>query len=190
MIKPTWLYKPVIIENLQQIQKECIDIYNKHYSESFGEYGFTFTYIDLEILRDEAPSYITYLKELGLYDKWVKSIFVGTKGDRRWDDSQIHVDSEDWETRSYALNIPVINCEDSYTVWYDVTEYDFQHQDALYKAARGYDLATSTEIGRMPASKTALINVAVAHRPVTNNPNTRLLISTRFYPEIHDYFKE
>lgn len=192
MIKPTWLYKPVIIENLQQIQKECLDIFYKHYSDIFREHGFTFTYLEQDIFRAEAPAYIEYLKELGLYDKWVRTVFVGTVGEKRWQDSMIHVDTEDWETRSYALNIPVINCENSHTVWYEVENKidPLMSPDVIYRTARAYNRETSTEIGRMSANQTAWINVAIPHCAENDNANLRLIVSTRFHPEIHDYFTD
>ena len=192
--KPTWLYKIVNVPNIDNIKKECLAIFYAHYPDVFGDRGFTFTYIDQDILRAEAPTYIDYLKSLNLYDRWTKSGFIGTKGIERVKDSPIHVDSEDWQTRSYALNIPVINCENSHTVWYDVKEY---HDDAYrgddqttkgYGTARCFKPETSTEIGRLATINPAWINTTVPHRAENDNSDLRLIISTRFWPEIHEFF--
>ena len=192
--KPTWLYKTIDVPSIDQIKKECMDVFYKHYPNIFGDRGFTFTYVDQDILRTEAPAYTEYLKSLGLYDRWVKSVFIGTCGDQRIKDSPIHVDSEDWQTRCYALNIPLINCEHSHTVWYDVKEYDedaYSGDDQTvkgYKTARGFKPETSTEIDRLATINPAWVNVSVPHRAENANSDLRLLISTRFWPEVHDYF--
>jgi|688.fasta_scaffold310130_2 hypothetical protein len=192
--KPTWLYKTINVPNIDQIKKECMDVFYKHYPNVFGDRGFTFTYADQDILRAEAPAYTEYLKSLGLYDRWAKSVFIGTCGDQRIKDSPIHVDSEDWQTRCYALNIPLINCEHSHTVWYDVKEYDedaYSGDDQTakgYKTARGFKPETSTEIDRLATINPAWVNVSVPHRAENSNSDLRLIISTRFWPEVHDYF--
>jgi hypothetical protein len=192
--KPIWLYKTIDVLNIDQIKKECMDVFYKHYPNVFGDRGFTFTYADQDILRAEAPAYTEYLKSLGLYDRWVKSVLIGTCGDQRTKDSPIHVDSEDWQTRCYALNIPLINCEHSHTVWYDVKDYDLDayggddQTNKGYKSARGFNPETSTEIDRLATIIPAWINVSVPHRAENANSDLRLLISTRFWPEVHDYF--
>jgi len=193
MSKPSWLYKPISnIQNIKNIQKECLSVFENHYSDAFGNRGFMFCYVDQDILKNECPTYTAYLKEIGLYDKWCRTVFIGTKTEKRLEDSPIHVDSEDWESRCYALNIPVVNCEDSYTVWYDVQEYDeeaYSGDDERigHKSARGFKPQTSTEIGRLNSNIPAWINVAIPHRAENSNPNLRFLVSTRFYPEIHDF---
>jgi len=194
MMQPTWLYKTVIVPDLEQIQQEVVAVFNKHYPNVFGDRGFTFTYAEQDILREEAPAYTDYLKSLGLYDNWAKSVLIGTKGQERLKDSPIHVDSEDWKTRCYALNIPLINCENSHTVWYEVKEYDedaYSGDDQTakgYKTARGFKPETSTEIGRLATINPAWVNVSIPHRAENDNAGLRLIISTRFWPEIHDYF--
>ena len=192
--KPTWFFKTVDVPDIEKIKQECIGVYQQHYANLFGDRGFTFTYVDQDILRAEAPAYIKYLKNLGLYDKWAKSVLIGTLGEQRLKDSPLHVDSENWQERCYALNIPLINCEHSHTVWYDVTEYDDDvyggddHSDKGYRTARGFKAESSTEIGRLATINPAWVNVSIPHRAENDNAELRLIISTRFWPEIHDYF--
>jgi len=192
--KPSWLYKSVNVENIEIIKKECSDIVTKHFPNIFGDRGFTFTYVDKDILRNEAPTYVQILKDFNLYDKWATSVFVGTVGEKRFKDSPIHVDSENWQDRCYAFNMPVFNCHDSHTVFYHVTEpdeYAYTGGDAGgYKSARGFKEESSKEIGRWNVENPAWVNVSIPHRAENNNADPRLLISTRFWPEIHDYFTE
>jgi hypothetical protein len=192
--KPSWLYKPVDVSNLDNIKLEFQTIFNKHYSNVFGDRGFTFSYLDKDIVRAEAPSYIQVLKDLGVYDRWTSCVFVGTLGDARHKDSPIHVDTEDWQSRSYALNMPVINCEDSHTVFFEATIPDsdayLSGDSTGYKTARGFKEEGSREIGRWNVESPAWVNVTIPHRAENSNPDLRLIISSRFWPEIHDYFDD
>lgn len=193
--KPTWMYKPVHVNNLEQIKKEFENIYKQHYSNIFKDRGFAFTYLDKDIVRDNAPIYIQFLKDLKLYDKWTSCIFVGTSGDKRLVDSPIHVDTEDWQSRSYALNLPVMNCENSYTVFYNASKPNAQayfgdEPVTGWATARGFDFDGAIEIGRWNVEQPAWINVCIPHRAENNNPNTRLIVSSRFWPEIHEYFDD
>jgi hypothetical protein len=190
-MKPTWLYKLVVVDELIQIQQELLEIFNKHYSNSFNGRGFTFTNIDQDILRTEAPSYIKFLKHIKLYDRWRSSWISGTIGDLRIKDSPLHVDSLDWESRCYALNIPILNCDESHTVWYDAKDCAEEHYSGEVegiKTVEIYKPETSIEIGRLVASNPAWVNVSIPHRAENNNSELRLLCTTRFYPELHDYF--
>jgi hypothetical protein len=193
ILQPTWLYKSITVDNLAQIQAECLAVFNKHYTTAFGGRGFTFIYIDQDILRAEAPTYIQFLKEIDLYEKWSATAMIGMIGESRLTDSPIHVDSTDWLARSYALNIPIVNCGDSNTVWYNVAERDelsYSSDDTRFTTVQTFKPETSTEIGRMSSNNPAWINVGIPHRAENNNANLRLLFSTRFYPELHDYFLE
>ena len=191
---PTWLYKPVDVSNTNDIQKEVLDVQATHYSDLFKDRGFCFVYLDKEILKTSAPSYVQMLSDLGLYDRWTSSMIVGTTGKSRLDDSAIHIDTENWQERCYGLNIPLLNCEDSYTVWYDAKERDTNGYlgDEPYTGwgtARAFS-NKATEIGRMPATQPAWINVCVPHRPECDHENTRLVLSTRFWPEVHEYVND
>jgi len=192
--RPDWLYQSVVIDNLDKVQQECFEIFKKYYSDIFQGKGLTIHYIDREILKQEAPAYIAAIDSLGLLDRWSTSIFVGTQGQNRETDSRIHIDNPDWTHRCYAFNMPVVNCESSWTAFYKCIEEDLDStligdQDN-YKVARVYKTESCQEIGRLPASQPAWVNVSTPHRPVTSNDSIRLLISTRFWPEIHDYFDE
>lgn len=193
--KPNWLYKPVHVNYLEQIKKEFLNIYEQHYSNIFKDRGFAFTYLDKDIVRDNAPTYIQFLNDLKLYDKWTSCIFVGTNGEKRSIDSPIHVDTEDWQTRSYALNLPVMNCENSYTVFYNATKpnpqaYLGDEPVTGWATARGFEFDGAVEIGRWNVEKPAWINVCIPHRAENNNSNPRLIVSSRFWPEIHEYFDD
>lgn len=195
--RPTWLYKNVNINNLDAIKAECLAVFNNHYANAFGRRGFTFTRINQDILRAEAPSYTQALKDLGLYERWTNSAFVGTRGETRLKDSPIHVDHTDWNVRCFALNMPVVNCQESYTVFYEANSQtptapipEWITDAASYRVGGSYREEDCREIGRHNVEHPAWVNVGIPHRAINNSPDMRLIISTRFYPEVHDLFND
>ena len=195
--RPTWLYKLVDIANLDSIRSECFAVFNNHYSNAFNNRGFTFYRADKEILRAEAPNYTQALQDLGLYERWATSVFVGTMGNNRYEDSPVHVDHDDWQHRCFSLNMPVVNCKDSYTVFYEANTTkstapipEWVGDDVAYKAGGTFQEEDCREIGRYNVEHPAWVNVAIPHRAVNDNADMRLIISTRFWPEIYDYFTD
>ena len=191
---PTWLYKPTNVSNINAVQKELLDIQATHYSDLFNGRGFTLTYLDKELVKTSAPSYVQMLSELGLYDRWTSTLIIGTTGESRLEDSAIHVDTENWQERCYGLNLPLLNCEDSYTVWYDAKEKDANayigNEHITGQGTARTFTNNATEIGRMSATQPAWINVCIPHRPECDHNKTRLILSTRFWPEVHEYVND
>lgn len=187
--RPTWLYRPVTVENLAEVQQQCQAVFANHYANIFADGGLTFHYLDRDLLKIEAPAYVEAIANLGLLDRWGTSVFVGTTGERHDIDSLVPIDTEDWLSRCYAFNMPVQNCDESWTVWYECSEWvdvPFVGDSSNYKTAKVFKIESCREIDRWPASQPAWINVTTPHRPVSNHTKTRLLISTRFWPEVHD----
>jgi hypothetical protein len=86
------------------------------------------------------------------------------------------------------LNIPIINCDDSYTVWYDTELGDTFHDDNDFRnTARIQKPNTvATEIGRWDMRNPAWINTSIPHRPESTHNRPRAIISARFDPELHE----
>lgn len=197
--KATWLYKPVDnIPNLNKIQKECYRIYSTFFKDACNEVGWTITGVNIELMTKLAPNYINFLKKLGLYEIYSGAAFSASIGVQK-QSCPVHVDCEDWRQLPYSLNIPVIGCEDSYTVFYDVDESNSsknglpENWDNNYlkmnkiEGVVGYPEESATEIGRMPATQPAFVNIGIPHRPVTNHTNLRLVMLSRFTPDIFEY---
>jgi hypothetical protein len=186
---PEWLYKPIVVDNLTTIQQEFQTIVNTHYTTMFDDWKSSWLYpIDRTIIEQSAPTYITWLKELKLYDRWATSFFAtsyGTSGNEQ----TVHIDNIDYKERCFSLNIPILNCEDSWTVWYKTKENSgVAGYIPHYSMALGFsELDIEGELGRMPATQPAFINVGLPHRPWSNHVEPRIILSTRFNPEIFDY---
>jgi hypothetical protein len=194
--KPTWFYKTVDISDLDQIQQEFKKIIEWKYLTSFddkqfGEYSSNYIALNKVLIEKYAPTFVTTLKNLNLFERWETTTISGTKNYSS-KTSIVHVDDQSWERRCYALNIPIQNCHDSYTVWYDVKPQSGTlglGQASLHKNVLGFaENNIIKEIARLAVSQPAFVNISIPHRPVTNHDELRLLISSRFTPEIHEYF--
>ena len=187
MIKvPSWNWIPIDVPDLLEIQKELQPLIDPTWQEAEG----LIYSVDLDKIKSISPRYSTLLKNLGLFDRWHYTAIVVTNKSVPYN---IHRDSEYFENRCIAFNIPLINCHQSYTVWYQMTgshkqvrdiDNDPAKSDAIYYD----DESAAVEIDRMPADTCAFINVYTPHRPVTYHENFRAVLTTRFYPEIFDYF--
>lgn len=184
LTKPSWYFKPIDVPELTDIQSEIIKILPQLI---LPDAEFAFFYIEREQIEDAVPSYRAMLSRLNLLDRWTYSAVVATQGEKKF---PIHVDSLDWENRCYGLNLPILNCEDSYTVWYDAIMSDLtpssSSSDDPRASTRFYDTKTAKEVCRMPATTSAWVNNSIPHCPVTNHTNFRAIISARFGPEVHD----
>lgn len=183
--QPSWFFKPIDVPNLLSIQNEFQVILSELISM---EEKYKYFHIDRARIESNVPSYAKFLENIGLLDRWIYSALIVTTSNEEF---PVHVDAMDWNSRCYALNLPIQNCDDSYTVWYDAkinTDPVPGDETSNRKLARlCYD---ATEICRMPATMPAWINISIPHRPVTYHNKVRAIISARFDPELHDYFLE
>jgi hypothetical protein len=197
--KPSWFYKPIQIDNLEEIQKELVPIiYNKipNSDISFPK----FIIVQRHEIQPVAPIYTNFIRSLGILDKWIYSAIISTNNNVP--SFPIHIDSDKWLETCYGLNIPVLNCEESYTVWYNAEiEYNPNLLDltlATYNitqsrmskkqtsARMAKNETSATEIARWHMKDPAWINVSIPHRPVSNHSKFRAVLSARFEPELHD----
>ena len=185
--QPTWCFKPVDIPNLATIQSEFQAILPELI---VTEVQYKYFHIDRDRIESKVPSYVEFLKSIGLLDRWNYSALIVTTSDEEF---PIHVDAMDWTSRCFALNLPIQNCDDSYTVWYDtkINPDPIPGDETSNRSlARICYHENAIEVCRMPASMPAWINISLPHRPVTEHNKLRAIISARFKPELHDYFSE
>jgi hypothetical protein len=172
------LYKTLDISNLDQIKEELNNVIQKN---SFG-----FRAGDTNLIKEHCPSLIDYLQKVNLLDRWKDTgVSILTNSYRSL---KIHSDSLDPQ-RIYALNIPVSNCENSYTVWYKANEgvtpiIDKYGEPKKMVYSFQYKSEDVEEIDRMESSNPAFVNVKVPHSGISFNDSVRCLISLRFIPNI------
>jgi hypothetical protein len=192
---PSWTYKTATVNNLEKIQQELKPLVEKYVPACFdGTQTPMSEFIPLtkEEVTSYSPTYVDMIKSTGFFDRWDISL-LATASKLASNIPVIHIDHVDPEQRVCGLNIPLFNCEGTYTVWYDATiEYApiiADHPDLTSARTIKYDLPY-TEIDRLDASTPAWVNVSIPHRPYSEREDTRVIISARFIPELHEYFEK
>jgi hypothetical protein len=198
--QPTWLYKTIDIPNVNDIQKEFQMVLDCYPLEMAGVPGYDLIIGNKELIAQHCPLFVNLLKNLNLLDRWDYTAW--SMSTIPGENIIIHTDY-DWRDRSFALNIPILNCHDSYTAWYKPrpgtgVKHLRQHEELKdyplpekwqdhYPGQQWRAEDIEGEIDRMAASQPAFVNHSIPHRPVTYHNDTRILISTRFLPELFDY---
>jgi hypothetical protein len=184
---PDWLYHPANLDDnlLPQIQKELKKFFLSNKNQSLVP--MTSTYIEYYDIKT-CPTLIQQLEQWDLYTKFWGLAFISV------DSTKIcppHVDAD----VDCALNIPVFNCEGTYTVWYDGVITDNELPDyakgiKIAEISRIADPKTVKEIGRCDSSIPHWLNINVLHRPETTHDQFRVAASLRFNPEPLDENRE
>jgi hypothetical protein len=181
----SWCYLKVDVPNLDVISQELLTVLGDVFPD-LTNLPPDYTHLWRKQIESKLPETTNFLREIKLLDRWTHLAFItGNLGTSL----PIHVDGIDPIVKSYALNIPVLNCKHSYTVFYqaEIAGPIFQPDD-IRKSSRYCNEDTAIEIARLESSEPAWINVAKPHKPVMEHNMPRAIASLRFQPEIHDYF--
>lgn len=176
-------YKIIEIENLVDIQQEIITNLDNIVRATYTKFHI----LDHNNLQGYCPSLIEFLKIHGLYERWKFSFMSILNPDRNRID--IHRDNGFY----YVLNIPILNCDNSFTVYYEskkgkkpkITIYDdpFSNIKQIYQQFDGNDVI---EVDRYETNQPAFMNVGYIHTGISYNKNRRMLLSVRFSPKLSD----
>jgi hypothetical protein len=184
---PDWLYQtPALDDNvLPDIQKELtkLSIHTRAdmlvpYTSTFAVYGASPE--QKKNVFDWCPVLCQELLRLKLLDNFYFIGFVSVDASKEFPP---HIDTLD-----VGLNIPLHNCDNTYTVWYDAKILDQPFPAHVIgtkaiEAARIVDKKNAVEIDRVEANRPLWLNTNVAHRPETHHDKLRMAASIRFYPE-------
>jgi hypothetical protein len=182
---PVWNWHEVAVDDLAEMQKELWNIVPQVIPNWETDPG-QFIHVDVEQIKKFSPRYSRLINILGLEERWHTSALITTNKDTTL---QIHTDVYDPSERCFAFNVPIVNCEDSYTVWYSAEEpviNTVNPEDGKDKVLF-YNESTAVEIDRMPATTCAFVNNHTPHRPETGHSKFRAILSSRFNPELFDY---
>jgi hypothetical protein len=184
---PDWLYHSSALDDdaLPAIQKELIKLSLHSKAKLMVPYTSTFAIYGMDTAErknvfDLCPTLMQELLRLKLLGSFYWIGFVSVDASKEFPP---HIDTLD-----VGLNIPLYNCDDTYTVWYDAKILDQPFPDhvigsALVEKARIVDKKNAVEIGRVEANRPLWLNTNVAHRPETHHDKLRMAASIRFYPE-------
>ena len=182
---PDWLCHPANIspDLVPALSKELFTLYHHAAYENklLNKPGDLFVRESDEMLNKICPTVMRVLKQLMIQQFFLHFVFIVSH--KYTDDSfsVIHVDNNS----DFGLNIPVYNCQDSCTVWYDSTPTG-QNVSAEYHL--NYDIEVNPllcqddakEIGRCDANVPHWINVNIPHRPMIMHDKLRINASLRF----------
>lgn len=177
-----WYYSTFKIPNLEKIQHEFLPL-RVMYIDKIS----VFNPLSKDELKDKVPEFCKFLKSVDLYDRWITTSMCTIPPHQNY---PLHIDSLHCEERFIALNIPIINCDNTFTAWYEA-EIDkliwdklHGHIDITYDAACHCKWETSKEVKRVESYEPMLINVSVPHSVFNPNDKYRFLVSSRFTPEL------
>lgn len=181
--KPTWRYRYVTIPNLETIQSELYEAFNIVYDNDVNQMTPDYVFGRGYIIEEYLPKTKEFLNELGILDRWA---FVGFVTGNKGESLPLHVDTLDWKRICYGLNIPVLNCEKTYTAFYDAQVKERAYSDKERKTAHICDEETAIEIDRVECDRPMWINHTIPHKPIMTHEKPRIMASLRFFPEVHD----
>jgi hypothetical protein len=193
--KSDWFYSPIDIPNLEQIQKEFVDLFWTKLGDKVPE-GSSFLILDDD--RSGYPAFIEYINAHGLENKWYTVGFSVTNNKAEF---PVHVDYVEGQERYISLNIPIINCLNSYIVWYEAELSEMGrisiYKDSIHNIVFPDDDSTDTyeangafwcknpsELLRVECAEPMLIHVGRPHRPIVEHNELRVLVTVRFRPEL------
>jgi hypothetical protein len=191
---PNWQHLParIDVERLPMVQQELFSIFNEMRSMAIAsEHSMGFStegnYNKIELLQ-KIPNtakllndlkLVKYFRHIGLF--WLRPGLS---------ELPIHID-DPLHKENIALNIPVMNCADSYTVWYDA-EIDYNTKIPDYATDGKYDpggrviKGSAREIDRVNCSFPSWVNLAVPHQGVYTGSAERINASFRFTDKFYD----
>ena len=176
-------YKSTTVDNLQLISRqvlECLD----NLSE-----GNSFFIQDTKHFRTSCPAIGEYLESIGLCQRWS---FTGIAKLEAQGTLPLHSDGK----CRWALNLPILNCEQSYTIWYDAELKEDVVKpvviDGVVTSASyvKYREETAVEIDRVCSNQPLWVNVQTPHSAINYSDKPRIILSLRFSPELDDVFNK
>lgn len=184
-----WLYRPAKIkiedyrEDLARLKEDLMPDLDRFNDTHFIP-------VEPEDIKRNCPNIMAKIREWGLEDRMAENAIILVKPNKHY---AIHRDFPLWQKRNIALNFPMVNCEDSYTVFYDAeilkkeTMSGKLGENVYVSHAQAVIEETAKELGRCDSSIPHWINVHVPHAPVVNHDRVRSALSIRFHPELFDY---
>lgn len=199
---PDWQYSVISIPNSELIQQELLAVFWKLTGTAPEGTAFISLYSHQHVAEWQSLLHLNqWLKTLGLENRDKLCYFSVLN---HASINPIHVDYAN-EERFISINIPLLNCENSFTVWYDA---DIDHHRKIKETMAPdtvqrlliYDESAeeyftgetsywchqenAVEINRVECVTPMLVNTSLPHRPVVDHNNLRVLFAMRILPEL------
>jgi len=172
--QPKWRYRHVEISNLRVIQTELFNAFTRVHVDDIDSMKPDYVFGRGYIVEQDMPQTKEYLRSLGILERWA---FVGFVTGNKGQSLPLHVDTLDWKRICYGLNIPVLNCEDTYTVFYEAKLKDRAYSDKERKTAYICEEDGAVEIDRVECKNPMWINHTLPHKPIMKHDKPRIMAS-------------
>lgn len=183
--------------------KELVDEYAKHAAEGEDTYVSWYCFFEDKI-KEELPDLYADFKAMGL-DVHQMIFFTNKPNDESVTDPKdpmcpfIHIDAKDDEydgndetqfEPTNAINIPLENCENSFTTFYKINDREDHVYYPNFYLCGGLEPTAVTEVERFTLSKPAVLRVNVPHAVINPTNELRHVATFRFYNNTEFLFKD
>lgn len=140
---------------------------------------YTFNIVNPSELLKLAPSLSAWLDTIGLKNNL---LYAGLPCTAPYSNGRIHTDGKCVE----AINLPVYNCEEGYSAWYDAEQMGNITESVSGKSTNQlaeyvpYLHQGATELDRVSNKYPIWFNTAVPHRGLNPSNRPRIILTLRF----------
>lgn len=195
--KPNWTYTKINIDEINQINEELINLFWEQYNPEDNVFAIGFLGETADQIWDKLPLLKAWLEKNNLLrERWMSYFYSITEKK----EFPIHIDYFN-DDRFIAFNFPLINCENTYTAWYNATVNEKSpfsaevNEDGTLRVVNPEDHGkeksndsywcvqeTAKEIDRTLCDSPMIINTSIPHRPISTHNRLRVLFSMRLAP--------
>lgn len=184
----TWLYRPAKLDMIKY-SNEIRSLFDHLVPDLSKEEIPHFLPLPTHnLIKEFCPDLFDQLQQWGVDQRLAECAFIIIPPGKQF---PIHRDYPSWKFRNIGLIMPVLNCENSYTVFYEANVVDETLGDKVggnsyANRSQHVDDNSVKEIGRCLSNQPHWINVYQPHAPVVNHNQYRVTFSIRFRPELFD----
>jgi len=190
----------IAFRNQNPPPKEMLDAYAEHTPDGQDPYVSWYCFFE-DTIKKELPDLYNDFAKMGLDVH--QMIFFDNKPNKEdvTDPTDpmcpfIHIDAKDeeeWEETQFdpvsAFNIPLENCENSFTTFYEIIDESLPHvYYPNFYLCGGVDPKNVKEVERFTLVQPAVIRVNVPHAVLNPTDNIRQVVTFRFYNDIEFLF--
>lgn len=177
-INPHWFYSFLDIPKLDVIREELINVKRsdvRNWSRNNNYYN-----ISAKDILPLCPELSNYLQNVKLYEKTDRLLFSMNMSNSS---DYCHVDTYEPIYCTHSLNLPLIDCTDSYTCWYstknkeliDATRFNLDPQRNFAIC----HMSEAEEIKRVEVTRPMIVNTTILHKGEAKT-DSRLICGIRF----------
>jgi hypothetical protein len=170
---PGWYFSYVNIPNFEDIRLELVNLI----STGIRSYQTNSQYYNV-LKKDinNCPKFFEYLNDTKLINKFNRILF-STNIPRQ---PVAHVDGYNEKTKNhFSLNLPLIDCENSYTVFYEFNGKHLYFNPETYDYYAWMSFDKVKEISKVECNKPVLVNTTILHCGSTDK-SSRTIAGIRF----------